>query len=311
MAAVYPEKHVYDVAGHPKIGGQALVDLCVEQGLQFGAKVMLGEEVKTLTRTASDGEELLAILTTQSGEAVRRAGDHRHRGPRRLRAAQARDRRHRRLGGPRAPLLRQQKDVFRDKSCVIVGGGDSALDWTLGLQDTADLPITLVHRRDRSARSRLASTRRASSRRRARSGSASPPRCARCAATARSRQSSSRTRRRARPRSRRATRSSRSSASTPTSARSPTGALELHGKRQVLVEPTTMETSIRRRLRRGRRRGLRGQDHPHHDRLRRGGDRREQGDRQDPRREGPAEVLDRLARTHPLWRRPGRARPDS
>ena len=32
---------------------------------------------------------------------------------------------------------------------MIVGGGDSALDWTLGLQDTADLPITLVHRRDR------------------------------------------------------------------------------------------------------------------------------------------------------------------
>ncbi len=32
---------------------------------------------------------------------------------------------------------------------MIVGGGDSALDWTLGLQDTAELPITLVHRRDR------------------------------------------------------------------------------------------------------------------------------------------------------------------
>jgi thioredoxin reductase (NADPH) len=32
---------------------------------------------------------------------------------------------------------------------VIVGGGDSALDWTLGLQDTADLPITLIHRRER------------------------------------------------------------------------------------------------------------------------------------------------------------------
>ena len=43
----------------------------------------------------------------------------------------------------------RQKDVFAGKSCVIVGGGDSALDWTLGLQDTADLPITLVHRRDR------------------------------------------------------------------------------------------------------------------------------------------------------------------
>ena len=32
---------------------------------------------------------------------------------------------------------------------MIVGGGDSALDWTLGLQDTAELPILLVHRRDR------------------------------------------------------------------------------------------------------------------------------------------------------------------
>ena len=43
----------------------------------------------------------------------------------------------------------KRKEVFRDKACVIVGGGDSALDWTLGLQDTARLPITLVHRRER------------------------------------------------------------------------------------------------------------------------------------------------------------------
>src|SRR5439155_20686918 len=43
----------------------------------------------------------------------------------------------------------REKAQFSGKRCVIVGGGDSALDWTLGLQDTADLPITLVHRRDR------------------------------------------------------------------------------------------------------------------------------------------------------------------
>jgi thioredoxin reductase (NADPH) len=42
----------------------------------------------------------------------------------------------------------REKDVFRDATCVIVGGGDSALDWTLGLQDTAKHPIALVHRRD-------------------------------------------------------------------------------------------------------------------------------------------------------------------
>jgi thioredoxin reductase (NADPH) len=43
----------------------------------------------------------------------------------------------------------REKAQFAGKHCVIVGGGDSALDWTLGLQDTAALPITLVHRRDK------------------------------------------------------------------------------------------------------------------------------------------------------------------
>ena len=36
VAATYPEKHVYDVAGFPKILGQKLVDMCAEQGLQGG-----------------------------------------------------------------------------------------------------------------------------------------------------------------------------------------------------------------------------------------------------------------------------------
>ena len=150
VAAVYPEKHVYDVAGHPKIGGQALVDLCAEQGLQFGAKVMLGEEVKTLTRTpAEDGEGDLFVLETESGATVTSkalivTAGHGAFEPRTLG-----------LDGIEAwegnglHYFVRQKDVFRDKSCVIVGGGDSALDWTLGLQDTANLPITLVHRRDK------------------------------------------------------------------------------------------------------------------------------------------------------------------
>jgi ferredoxin/flavodoxin---NADP+ reductase len=148
VAAVYPEKHVYDVAGHPKIGGQALVDLCAEQGLQFGAKVMLGEEVKTLTRTASDDGELFTI-ETESGEAVTSkaiivTAGHGAFEPRTLGLDGIED-----WEGNGLHYFVRQKDVFRDKSCVIVGGGDSALDWTLGLQDTANLPITLVHRRDK------------------------------------------------------------------------------------------------------------------------------------------------------------------
>src|ERR671934_2663559 len=67
VAATYPEKHVYDVAGHPKILGQKLVDLCEEQGLQYGADVHLDEEVADLTRIGQNGEELLC-LTTKAGK---------------------------------------------------------------------------------------------------------------------------------------------------------------------------------------------------------------------------------------------------
>jgi thioredoxin reductase (NADPH) len=147
-AAVYPEKHVYDVAGHPKILGQALVDLCVEQGLQFGAEVFLGQEVKGLERVSSNGEEHL-VLTTHQGEAfptrmlIVTAG-HGAFEPRKLEIEDIDD-----WEGRGLHYFVRRKEVFRDKTCVIVGGGDSALDWTLGLQDTARLPITLVHRRDR------------------------------------------------------------------------------------------------------------------------------------------------------------------
>jgi ferredoxin/flavodoxin---NADP+ reductase len=148
VAAVYPEKHVYDVAGHPKIQGQALVDLCVEQGLQFGADVFLDQEVKDLERVSANGEEHL-VLTTHQGESfptrvlIVTAG-HGAFEPRKLEIEGIDD-----WEGRGLHYFVRRKEVFRDKTCVIVGGGDSALDWTLGLQDTARPPITLVHRRDR------------------------------------------------------------------------------------------------------------------------------------------------------------------
>jgi ferredoxin/flavodoxin---NADP+ reductase len=148
VAAVYPEKHVFDVAGHPKVLGQGLVDLCAEQGLQFGAEVLLGEEVQNLDRVALNGDEILRI-TTQSGKAIQTrsiivTAGHGAFEPRKLGVEGVDE-----WEGNGLHYFVRQKDAFRDKSCVIVGGGDSALDWTLGLQDTAALPITLIHRRDR------------------------------------------------------------------------------------------------------------------------------------------------------------------
>ncbi|MBA2567837.1 MAG: NAD(P)/FAD-dependent oxidoreductase, partial [Actinobacteria bacterium] len=148
VAATYPEKHVYDVAGHPKILGQKLVDMCAEQGLQFGAEVILGEEAKTLERIDENGEELFALTTAKGGPYLSRAlivtAGHGAFEPRKLGVDDID-----RWEGKGLHYFVRQKDVFKDKACVIVGGGDSALDWALGLQDTARPPIALVHRRDR------------------------------------------------------------------------------------------------------------------------------------------------------------------
>jgi ferredoxin/flavodoxin---NADP+ reductase len=148
VAATYPEKHVYDVAGHPRIQGQKLVELCAEQGLQYGADVRLGEEVRTLEQVSLGGEELLSVGTSTGETYLSRAliitAGHGAFEPRKLgvEGIDAWD-------GRGLHYVVREKDAFRDKACVIVGGGDSALDWTLGLQDTATLPIALVHRRDR------------------------------------------------------------------------------------------------------------------------------------------------------------------
>ena len=148
VAAVYPEKHLFDVAGHPKVLGQDLVDLCAEQGLQFGAEVLLGEEVEDLHRVAVNGDEVLSV-TTRGGRMIHAraiivTAGHGAFEPRKL-GLEGIDE----WEGKGVHYFVREKDAFRDKSCVIVGGGDSALDWTLGLQDTAALPITLIHRRER------------------------------------------------------------------------------------------------------------------------------------------------------------------
>src|SRR5436305_15187495 len=43
VSAVYPEKHIFDVAGFPKVNGQELIDRLIEQAQQYGPEVRLGE----------------------------------------------------------------------------------------------------------------------------------------------------------------------------------------------------------------------------------------------------------------------------
>jgi len=103
--------------------------------------------VQTLERESQNGEELFAVGTDKGGPYLSRAmiitAGHGAFEPRKLGVDGIDE-----WEGKGLHYFVREKAVFGGLTCVIVGGGDSALDWTLGLQDTATPPIALVHRRD-------------------------------------------------------------------------------------------------------------------------------------------------------------------
>jgi ferredoxin/flavodoxin---NADP+ reductase len=145
VSAVYPEKHIFDVAGFPKVNGQVLIDNLTEQAMQYQPEVRLGEVVETIEQRddeviamhTADGETLLTrtiIITAGHG-----AFNPRTLGLPELEA----------FAGAGLHYYVKEKAAFAGKRVALVGGGDSALDWAMNLQDTAQLPILLIHRRDR------------------------------------------------------------------------------------------------------------------------------------------------------------------
>jgi thioredoxin reductase (NADPH) len=148
VAAVYPEKDIFDIAGFPKINGQEYVDRMVEQGLQYGADVRLGENVRDLERVTVGDDEVWRLTTDQGGDYLTRTliitAGHGAFEPRKLPGVDSDA-----WVGRGVHYFVKRKSDFTDQRCVIVGGGDSALDWTLNLQDTTSHTIHLVHRRDR------------------------------------------------------------------------------------------------------------------------------------------------------------------
>lgn len=142
VAVLYPEKYVYDVPGYSKILAKDLVKRLVEQAFQYGATVVLGERVTSLHR--NDG---VFELETDKGNrhysrAVLVAAGVGAFSPNRLEAKGALD-----YEGKGVYYFVKDKSAFRDKNLLIVGGGDSAVDWALNMKDMAK-KITLAHRRD-------------------------------------------------------------------------------------------------------------------------------------------------------------------
>jgi thioredoxin reductase (NADPH) len=142
-AELYPEKPIYDIPAVPYITGHGLTEALMAQIKPFKPEFHLGEMVQTIEKI---GDPLFRVTTDigkvfEAKVVVIAAG-----------------------GGsfqPKRPPIPgieafedksvfyavRQMEKFRDKKLLIVGGGDSALDWTLNLHPIAS-HVTLLHRRD-------------------------------------------------------------------------------------------------------------------------------------------------------------------
>lgn len=143
LAALYPEKYIYDVAGFPKVRGQVLVDSLTEQMNHFPVDTRLDEKVLLVEKKE---ERLFEITTTQgvyqSRAIVITAGVGAFE-PRRLELTNS-------LQYEKKNLHYFVKDLnsYSGKKVLISGGGDSAVDWSLMLEPIAE-KVTLIHRRDK------------------------------------------------------------------------------------------------------------------------------------------------------------------
>ena len=140
---LYPEKPIYDIPALPIVTGQQLTDRLLEQIKPFGATLHLGQRIDELTREA-DGQ---FRLVTDTGTILRSkivviaagGGSFTPKRPP-LPGIEA-------FEGTSVHYAVRRMDELRGKDVLIVGGGDSALDWTLSLQPIAR-SLTLLHRRD-------------------------------------------------------------------------------------------------------------------------------------------------------------------
>ena len=142
LTALYPEKYIFDVAGFPKVLAKDLVRALVEQAAQFKAPAHLAQRITGLEE--ADGH---FVLTTETDRfptrAVIIAAGIGAFSPRRLPQACAEP-----WYGKGIHDVVTDPAAFEGRDVVIIGGGDTAFDWTHQLLGRAK-SVTLVHRSDR------------------------------------------------------------------------------------------------------------------------------------------------------------------
>jgi thioredoxin reductase len=142
LTALYPEKDVFDVAGFPKVLAKDLARNLIEQATQFETDLCLDERVLHL-----HPEDDHMVLETSGGMRPTRtvviAAGKGAFNPRKL-DVPGFERFFERGVWPHV----RKPESFRDRAVLIVGGGDSAFDWSWGLCEVATR-LTHIHRSNR------------------------------------------------------------------------------------------------------------------------------------------------------------------
>ena len=142
-AELYPDKPIYDIPALPVCGAQELVDRLLQQAKPFDVGFHLGQQVTHLARREDGRFDVTTAAGTRfdAGAVIIAAGLGSFQ-PRRLaiEAAGA-------LEGTQLHYRVERAEAFHGQDLLVLGGGDSALDWALEFCGKA-AAVTLVHRRE-------------------------------------------------------------------------------------------------------------------------------------------------------------------
>ncbi len=140
-AALYPEKPIYDIPGHPRIDAAELIQRLEEQARPFQPVYHLGSQVTRLAPAAGGWAVETAAGVRIEAKAVIVAAGVGAFGPNRppLAGLAAYE-------GRSVFYLVKRREDFRGKRVVIAGGGDTAVDWANSLAEVA-ARVYVVHRR--------------------------------------------------------------------------------------------------------------------------------------------------------------------
>lgn len=143
LAALYPDKYIYDVAGFPNIKAQDLVNQLHEQAQTFSPEMNLNESVQHVYRLQDGTFKIMTQKNTYYSKSIIITAGAGAFQPRRLKV----DRADRYEGGNLYYFVKKL-DRFKNRRVLVCGGGDSAVDWALALEPIAK-EVTLIHRRNR------------------------------------------------------------------------------------------------------------------------------------------------------------------